>query len=316
MRCTRFARLSSVVALLVAVGVGPAWGQASEAAQTSGEVRALLERIERLEGEMRTLNRFVYRAENLPEGQAPAAAAPAGAPLASGEVGMLFDRVVAMEAEVRRLTGALEVADHRIDQVDERVDRLVGDVDFRLRELETAAQAGAGAAAPAAESTAAGAAPGALGTVTPDQLAAVGAPAGAAAQILPEGTPDEQYQYSLRLLRAGDYRQAETAFDAFLTSHDGHALTSNAHYWKGEAVYARKDYERAARIFVEGYQAVPEGSKAPDMLLKLGMSLAALGEGEQACATFDQLTAQFPNASAAVQRRTDRERARAACPGG
>ena len=82
----------------------------------------------------------------------------------------------------------------------------------------------------------------------------------------------------------------------FIQAHPDHELSGNAQYWLGETYYVRKNYEDAVVAYLEGYQKYPKNQKAPDNLLKLGMSLANLGKKQEACATFTQLRQKFPKA--------------------
>ena len=70
----------------------------------------------------------------------------------------------------------------------------------------------------------------------------------------------------------------------------------------------------AAEGFLEGFQADPKGPKAPDSLLKLGMSLANLGKNEDACTAFSHLIDNFPNASNVVLDRARQESNNRGCP--
>lgn len=137
--------------------------------------------------------------------------------------------------------------------------------------------------------------------------------AGAQTAALPSGSVQAQYDYAYGLLQGGDFAAAEGALAEFLRRHGDHALASNAHYWLGETYYVRSRFEDAASAFARGYRAFPEGAKAVDSLLKLGMSLAQLGRTEDACLTFDRLSSEFPNGPVAVQRRAAQERERLQC---
>jgi tol-pal system protein YbgF len=167
--------------------------------------------------------------------------------------------------------------------------------------------------------------PGVLGTVPERDVRVLGqAQAGrppqaslqaplAADPVLPQGTPRERYDFAFGLLRQANYDQAETALRAFLRSHGDDPLASNARYWLGETHYVRHEYEKAAQVFMEGFQKDPKGSKAPDSLLKLGMSLLSLEKKREACAAFEKLKADFPQAPAAIQKTMSREWQRSAC---
>lgn len=146
-----------------------------------------------------------------------------------------------------------------------------------------------------------------------------GAPAGQGGQAggqtaaLAGGTPDEQYQQAFSLLRQTKYDQAEKALKSFIAQYPDHPLTGNANYWLGETYYVRADYNNAALTFAEGFKRYPKSGKAPDNLLKLGMSLAALGERDDACKALVELESRYPSANDNVKQRAAKERQRNGC---
>jgi len=95
---------------------------------------------------------------------------------------------------------------------------------------------------------------------------------------LPAGTPKAQYNYVYGLLMKRDLPKAEAALKAFLANHPKHELADNATFWLGETHYTRKNYQEAIRVYYDAYKKYPKGNKAPAVLLKLGMSLANIGE--------------------------------------
>ncbi len=132
-------------------------------------------------------------------------------------------------------------------------------------------------------------------------------------QILPGGTPEEQYKHAFTYLQKQDFASAELALSTFLERHPTSPLAGNAMYWLGETYYVRKDFANAAKTFATGYTEYSGSSKTADNLLKLGFSLARMDRKEDACVTFDQLKADFPNASANIKRRAETERQRIGC---
>jgi tol-pal system protein YbgF len=136
-----------------------------------------------------------------------------------------------------------------------------------------------------------------------------------AAQIaaLPAATPEAQYEFAYGLLIRRDIPSVEVALAEFVSKHPDHPLAGNALYWLGETFYVRQDFMAAARTFAEGYSSYPKSSKAPDNLLKLAMSLNALGRKDDACITFTKLIDEYPRATASVRRRAERERGLLAC---
>ena len=133
------------------------------------------------------------------------------------------------------------------------------------------------------------------------------------ATLLPTGSPELQYKYAFNLLKQNDFRSAENAFKEFIGLHGNHKLISNAFYWLGETYYVRKKYRDAAKTFLNGYQKSPKGFKAPDILLKLGMSLIQDEKSENACEVFEKLKKDYPEITGNIRQTLKREQQRARC---
>ncbi len=319
----------------IAVVAGALLLAAVPASAQDTDLRSLADRVERLQRELAELQQSVYNGAPPPAGTA-AAADTAGNLDASQEV-----RIQQLQDQMSGLTGQIEELGYQVVRLQERVDSLANAMGEMMR---GGAPATAGAAtgepmvqesgaaageAPATGQTAAapehtfqgqiaagtasdatGAAPGeAPQSLTPPQSAA--APAGA--YDLPGNTPDEQYQYAFGLLRQANYPEAEQALKTFIERNPASPLAGNAQYWLGETYYVRGDYQSAAVAFAEGYQKYPDSGKAPDNLLKLGMSLGEIGAKDDACTAFSQLAKQFPGAPANIKERAERERKRIGC---
>ncbi|HCH55768.1 MAG TPA: tol-pal system protein YbgF [Rhodospirillaceae bacterium] len=131
---------------------------------------------------------------------------------------------------------------------------------------------------------------------------------------LPPGTPKSQYDYALSLmLGQQDFAAAERALKAFVEQHPQDDLAGNAQYWLGETYYVRRSYQNAAFAFAEGYQRYPKNRKAPDSLLKLGMSLSRMGKRKEACTAFSRFLSKYTRANDRLKARIDRERRQAKC---
>ncbi|QIG46863.1 tol-pal system protein YbgF [Nordella sp. HKS 07] len=131
---------------------------------------------------------------------------------------------------------------------------------------------------------------------------------GAAASADPEVIYERSYESLLRR----QFGDAEVGFRGFLEQHRDHSLAGNAQYWLGETYYVQGDYKQAAQAFLSGYRDFPKSRKAADSLLKLGLSLNRLGQKEQACAAYMQVSSQFPKAAEA-KKRAQSEIKRAGC---
>ncbi|MEO1207601.1 MAG: tol-pal system protein YbgF [Pseudomonadota bacterium] len=131
----------------------------------------------------------------------------------------------------------------------------------------------------------------------------------------PIGTDDTKsiYETAYGYLLQQDYTSAESAFGDFVKRFPQDQLASNAQYWLGETYFVRGQYKSAAGAFLKGYEDYRSGSKAPDSLLKLAMSLEKLGQKDAACSSLSELTVRFPQAPAHVKRKAQSERSRFGC---
>ena len=119
-------------------------------------------------------------------------------------------------------------------------------------------------------------------------------------KILPQDTPEKQYEFATSFLKVGDYTTAERAFREFVNANPEHDLAGNAQYWYAETFRIRQLYTDAASAYLEGYQKYPKGDKAPINLLKLGVSMVQIGEKDQGCKMINGVQKQYPDANQSV----------------
>jgi len=119
-------------------------------------------------------------------------------------------------------------------------------------------------------------------------------------KILPNETPNKQYEFATSFLKVGDYSTAERAFREFVIDNPEHDLAGNAQYWYAETFRIRQLYTDAASAYLEGYQKYPKGEKAPINLLKLGISMVQIGEKDQGCKMINGVEKQYPKANQSV----------------
>ena len=119
-------------------------------------------------------------------------------------------------------------------------------------------------------------------------------------KILPQDTPEKQYEFATSFLKVGDYTTAERAFREFVNANPEHNLAGNAQYWYAETFRIRQLYTDAASAYLEGYQKYPKGEKAPINLLKLGVSMVQIGEKDQGCKMINGVQKQYPDANQSV----------------
>ncbi len=306
--------IPGLLALLVVVAFHPAFAQGDWDVEN---------RVKRLENEINTLSRAVYR------GEAPPPGSLSGAAVGGADVEIRLQQI---EGEMRDLRGTLEQQSYEIRQLKDQLERATSDLELRMNDLE------GGSTSSSKNSNAGGRYT--TGNVTPrvqpqqpqqpvapagntggqtyqwssgdntaQQLGSYNASGGASAADLAAATYDNAFS----MVKNRQYDRAQVEFEAFLADYPKHALAGNAKYWLGETHYVRGNFETSARIFAEGYQQHPKGSKAADNLLKLGLSLDALGKRDDACIALQQLKKENPAGAAPVLRRADQEMSRLSC---
>ncbi|MGO7205765.1 tol-pal system protein YbgF, partial [Rhizobium ruizarguesonis] len=127
------------------------------------------------------------------------------------------------------------------------------------------------------------------------------------------GSEADQYKAAYGHVLSGDYSTAEQEFTQYITHYPSSARAADANFWLGEALYSQGKYNEAAKTFLNAHQKYGTSEKAPEMLLKLGMSLAALDNTETACATLREVSKRYPKASRAVISKVASEQKRLAC---
>ena len=109
------------------------------------------------------------------------------------------------------------------------------------------------------------------------------------------------------------YSLAEQSFRDFLKKCPNQRLVPEAQYWLGESLFQQQRYRDAAESFLGVSTKFERSGKAPDALLRLGQSLAAMNQKEAACATLAEVGRKYPRASAGVKRGVEQEQKRAHC---
>ena len=286
-------------------------------AQELNDTRGMANRLGQLEKQVQTLSQSVYR------GAAPPADAMAG----SGSGGMnpaaltMFeDRLRAVEEQQRSMISQVEKLGFDVRQMQDQMQKSQSDLDMRFQQM-SAAGASAGAASSATSSSSS--------SLPADELAAKPSDGsvkssgnstggtlgtlGAGASTASSGTAESLYEAGFADIREQNFDAAQKKFTDFMARYPTHALAGNAQYWLAETYYVRGDYRQAAKLFAKGYQEFPQGQKAADCLLKLGLSLGKLGKKEDACLSLQQLQKEFPGDSSPVNRRAKQEMTQLGC---
>jgi tol-pal system protein YbgF len=205
----------------------------------------------------------------------------------------MIDRVNGMESELSRLTRKTEELEFRINEIVRDGTNRIGDLEFRLVELE------GGDLSQLKENTTlgGGAQPPATGgptqTETPEPEMAMG--------------EEADFQKGRNLLDDGDAAGAAAAFLKYTETYPAGAYTADAHFLRGEAEASQEAWSTAARAYLNSFSGDPDGARAPDALLKLGLSLEKLGQRDEACLTLQQVAVRFPGGEQAASAETARQ---------
>jgi tol-pal system protein YbgF len=125
--------------------------------------------------------------------------------------------------------------------------------------------------------------------------------------------PREQYNAAIEAYRSGHYAEAEQQLKAFLASNGSNRLAPDATFYLGETYFQRSRPREAAEQYLKLSTDFARSARAPEGMVRLGQSLAALGSSDQACATFAEVGKRYPTASSAVKKLAEREMQKAHC---
>jgi TolA-binding protein len=231
-------------------------------------------------------------------GGAPAPVPRGGAGAPPETVQGLLSRVQELEETVRRQRGQLDVAENANRRLAEEIEKLRGDMDFRLQQLEGGGRGG---------------------TTRPPQ-GPPPAPAPAppqppqAAPASPPGprTAERALADGQAALARNDFTAAEAAAREVIAGRPG-PRAQDAQLLLGEALLGRRQFQNAALAFDEAYRRNRQGSRAPEALLGLSNAFIGFGARREACDTLEQLTSEFTRLPQPVSARVADARRRAQC---
>ncbi len=119
--------------------------------------------------------------------------------------------------------------------------------------------------------------------------------------------PRQQFNAAVDAYRVGQYAQAEEQFKAFLAANGSHKLAPEAIFYLGETYFQRSRPREAAEQYLKLSTDFAKSPRAPEGLLRLGQSLAMLGNNEQACLTLAEVAKRYPTAAPPIKKSAERE---------
>ncbi|GAB5433745.1 MAG: tol-pal system protein YbgF [Epibacterium sp.] len=228
-----------------------------------------------------------------------------GAPSASLAGSSVLDRVTAIETELQKLTAKTEQLQFRIQSIVKDGTNRIGDLEFRLVELE------GGDLSTLGETTTLG------GDIEGEtELGQTRVPGTDGESTVVGGgelAVGEEADYKLAMsdLEAQNYQAAADRFATFKEAYPGSPLTAQVDFGRGKALDGLGDTREAARAYLAAFTGDTAGAIAPEALFELGAALGRLGQLDQACITLAEVTVRFPNDPAVTA--AEAERSKLAC---
>ena len=230
-----------------------------------------------------------------------------------------------IEDQFRELTNKFEEVNFKLDKLSTRVTKIQSDTQLRFSDLETGTNTTVEKQSALPGSTKPqdfGAAPAyqtsnlpknqSINSIESAQTVIAEEP-DQRESLLPEKPAEEQYEFAVSFMKIGDYETAEFALKEFIDKNKDHDLAGSAQYWYGETFRIRQLYSDAASAYLDGYQNYPKSMKAPDNLLKLGITMVQLGEKVQGCKMISGIKKEYPKANKSVLQKAQYEQKKFKC---
>ncbi len=292
------------------------------------KMNELLDKLEKIQKDIQTLEKAVYTKNvNLPSDNI----------LLNEALTKQLSKISELEKQIQQMTQRYEENSYQLQQLTDKLNKVSNDNQLRLQQLENNKFASDKVSSPKQVIEEKKISPPKISnqnvlnkeeveetnadeenslkdkSVNTESIKLKEKPNKAQAKILPKASVAERYKFAMNIMKSGDFEKAEIAFKEFVDAHAKHELAGSAQFWYGETFYIRQLYEDAAVAFLDGYQKYPNSPKAPENLLKLGVTLAELGETEQGCKMIANLKKAYPKTDASILQKSSYEKKRFNC---
>jgi len=253
----------------------------------SNENSDITNRLDRIEREIETVNRAVFK-----DGKGGGRIIVSGEAQSSSpsSISAFDDRVNNIEESNRDIVNKLEKLNYELNLLKDDFKRMQADYEQRFNELSgnkvvsyKKAVVEDNAPVPVVKQSSV--------SSTDDQI------------VYSEGDAEALYNKAFAEVKNSKYDDAKKSFNDFIEKYPEHNLAPNAYYWLGETYYVKGEYKDAAKAFARCFKKYPDSPKALDSLLKLGLSLSTLGNSQDACLSFAQLQKQSKNPNNPLHKR-------------
>ena len=287
-------------------------------------LKAISDQIQVITKDLKTLEKAVYQKSDIVSSTSSSSISSDG--LNEDIMTKHLLKLNEIEDQFRQLTNKFEEVNFKLDKLSTRVTKIQSDTQLRFSDLE-----GEGintikekkvALPGSAKPQDFGAAPGYQTTNLPKEQSinsvesaqtVIAEEAEKRESLLPNKPAEEQYEFAVSFMKIGDYETAEFALKEFIDKNKDHDLAGSAQYWYGETFRIRQLFSDAATAYLDGYQNYPKSKKAPDNLLKLGITMVQLGEKDQGCKMISGLKKEYPKASKSVLQKAQYEQKKFKC---
>ena len=305
-----------LILVFVSFGLSKTYGEESD---------SILQKIEDLREDIKTLEKAVYSQDGKVSSSVTELSNSSGDILTKHLL-----KLSELEEQFKILTNNFEEVNFKLDKLSSRITKVQTDNQMRFQDLESSGMTlEEKSIAKKAKKLPGSSEPKDLGGVSESDMASVEQiqktqsiesagtvvteTAERAEKILPNSSPEKQYEFAVSFLKVGDYETAEFALREFIDDNPKHELAGNAQYWYGETFRVRQLYQDAATAYLDAYQKYPKSSKAPVNLLKLGVMLVQIGEKQQGCTMILGVKDQYPKANQSIIQKAEYEKKKFNC---
>ena len=305
-----------LILVFVSFGLSKTYGEESD---------SILQKVEDLREDIKTLEKAVYSQDGKVSSSVTELSNSSGDILTKHLL-----KLSELEEQFKILTNNFEEINFKLDKLSSRITKVQTDNQMRFQDLERSGMTlEEKSIAKKAKKLPGSSEPKDLGGVSESDVASVEQiqktqsiesagtvvteTAERAEKILPNSSPEKQYEFAVSFLKVGDYETAEFALREFIDDNPKHELAGNAQYWYGETFRVRQLYQDAATAYLDAYQKYPKSSKAPVNLLKLGVMLVQIGEKQQGCTMILGVKDQYPKANQSIIQKAEYEKKKFNC---
>lgn len=305
-----------LILVFVSFGLSKTYGEESD---------SILQKIEDLREDIKTLEKAVYSQDGKVSSSVTELSNSSGDILTKHLL-----KLSELEEQFKILTNNFEEINFKLDKLSSRITKVQTDNQMRFQDLESSGMTlEEKSIAKKAKKLPGSSEPKDLGGVSESDVASVEQiqktqsiesagtvvteTAERAEKILPNSSPEKQYEFAVSFLKVGDYETAEFALREFIDDNPKHELAGNAQYWYGETFRVRQLYQDAATAYLDAYQKYPKSNKAPINLLKLGVMLVQIGEKQQGCTMILGVKDQYPKANQSIIQKAEYEKKKFNC---